>query len=148
MSLQPSGTLRIGTSDIEYRSIGSQPDDAPTIVMPHEGLGSSDAWGDFPNKLQAATGAGSLLYSRAGYGASSPVTCRVRSTSWKGKRSTCCLSCCKRSAFAAWASCWVIPDGASIAAIYAGGIQDHRVRGVILMAPHFITEDFLGGIDP
>jgi pimeloyl-ACP methyl ester carboxylesterase len=32
-------------------------------------------------------------------------------------------------------------DGASIAAIYAGSIQDHRVRGLALMAPHFFTED-------
>src|SRR5262249_59799746 len=32
-------------------------------------------------------------------------------------------------------------DGASIAAIYVGSIQDHRVRGLALMAPHFFTED-------
>ena len=32
-------------------------------------------------------------------------------------------------------------DGASIAAIYAGSVQDHRVRGLVLMAPHFFTED-------
>ena len=31
-------------------------------------------------------------------------------------------------------------DGASIAAIYAGSIQDHRIRGLVLMAPHFFTE--------
>src|SRR5437016_9701427 len=32
-------------------------------------------------------------------------------------------------------------DGASIAAIYAGGVQDHRVRGLSLIAPHFFSED-------
>jgi pimeloyl-ACP methyl ester carboxylesterase len=32
-------------------------------------------------------------------------------------------------------------DGASIAAIYAGSIQDHRVRALVLIAPHFFTED-------
>ncbi len=32
-------------------------------------------------------------------------------------------------------------DGASIAAIYAGSIQDHRVRGLVLIAPHFFVED-------
>jgi pimeloyl-ACP methyl ester carboxylesterase len=32
-------------------------------------------------------------------------------------------------------------DGASIAAIYAGGVQDHRVRALALIAPHFIVED-------
>ena len=32
-------------------------------------------------------------------------------------------------------------DGASIAAIYAGAHQDHRVEGVAMIAPHFIVED-------
>ena len=32
-------------------------------------------------------------------------------------------------------------DGASIAAIYAGAHQDHRVAGVAMIAPHFIVED-------
>jgi pimeloyl-ACP methyl ester carboxylesterase len=32
-------------------------------------------------------------------------------------------------------------DGASIAAIYAGSRQDHRVGGLVLIAPHFFTED-------
>ena len=30
---------------------------APTLVMLHEGLGCVGLWGDFPDKLQAATGA-------------------------------------------------------------------------------------------
>jgi pimeloyl-ACP methyl ester carboxylesterase len=32
-------------------------------------------------------------------------------------------------------------DGASIATIYAGSHQDHRVEGVAMIAPHFIVED-------
>jgi pimeloyl-ACP methyl ester carboxylesterase len=32
-------------------------------------------------------------------------------------------------------------DGATIAAIYAGSVVDHRVRGLILIAPHFFTEE-------
>ncbi len=32
-------------------------------------------------------------------------------------------------------------DGASIATIFAGAHADHRVRGVGLIAPHFIVED-------
>src|SRR6476661_2148174 len=72
-SLSPTGTLRIGDSALEYRMIGPSPGDAPTIVMLHEGLGSTALWSDFPDKLQAATGTGVFVYSRAGYGASSPV---------------------------------------------------------------------------
>src|SRR5207237_1769533 len=73
MTLAPSGLLTIGGSDLEYRLIGPPPDQAPTIVMLHEGLGSAALWGDFPDQLQQATGAGVFVYSRAGYGASSPV---------------------------------------------------------------------------
>ncbi len=72
-TLSPSGFLRIGAADLEYRMIGPSPEQAPTIVMLHEGLGSVGLWGDFPEKLQAATGAGVFVYSRAGYGASTPV---------------------------------------------------------------------------
>src|SRR6202165_1266664 len=72
-SLKPSGFLTIGSSDLEYRMIGPSPDDAPTIVMLHEGLGSAGLWGDFPEKLQAATPTGLSAYSRAGYGASNPA---------------------------------------------------------------------------
>ena len=32
-------------------------------------------------------------------------------------------------------------DGASIATIYCGNVEDHRVRGLVLMTPHFFTED-------
>ena len=86
--LAPSGMLRVGGSELEYRMIGPQPDEAPTIVMLHEGLGSAGLWGDFPTKLQAATGAGVFVYSRAGYGASSPVTLpRPRRTLSSGRNS-------------------------------------------------------------
>src|SRR5882672_12754749 len=73
MILSPTGFLTIGAADLEYRMIGPSPLDAPTIVMLHEGLGSAGLWGDFPQLLQAATGAGIFLYSRAGYGASTPA---------------------------------------------------------------------------
>src|SRR5712672_3623431 len=72
-ALASTGTLRIGASDLEYRMIGPSPDDAPTIVMLHEGLGCAGLWGDFPDRLAAATGAGVFVYSRAGYGKSTPV---------------------------------------------------------------------------
>src|SRR3954467_2544852 len=72
-TLSPTGFLTIGNSNLEYRMIGPSPQDAPTIVMLHEGLGSAGLWGDFPQQLQAATGAGVFLYSRSGYGASTPV---------------------------------------------------------------------------
>jgi pimeloyl-ACP methyl ester carboxylesterase len=56
-TLSPTGFLTIAAADLEYRMIGPAPADAPTIVMLHEGLGSAGLWGDFPDRLQAATGA-------------------------------------------------------------------------------------------
>src|SRR6476620_9383088 len=73
MTLSDSGFLATGAHNLEYRMLGPRPEAAPTIVMLHEGLGCVDLWGDFPEKLQKATGCGVFVYSRAGYGQSSPV---------------------------------------------------------------------------
>jgi pimeloyl-ACP methyl ester carboxylesterase len=138
--LADQGFLSLADMRLEYRMIGPRPDAAATIVLLHEGLGAVASWGGFADELAAATGAGVFAYSRAGYGASSPAQL-PRPVSFMHDE-----------------ACEVLPrvldaigfhrglmvghsDGASIAAIYAGSIQDHRVRGLALMAPHFFTED-------
>ena len=140
MTLAPSGFLRIGTSNLEYRMIGPSPHEAPTIVMLHEGLGSAGLWGDFPEKLQAATGAGVFVYSRAGYGASTPVQL-PRPLDYMQIEA---LDVLPKLLDAIGFRRGILvghSDGASIAAIYAGGTGDHRVRAIALIAPHFVTED-------
>jgi pimeloyl-ACP methyl ester carboxylesterase len=140
MALSPSGFLRIGASDLEYRFIGPAPDEAPTIVMLHEGLGSAGLWGDFPEKLQAATGAGVFVYSRAGYGASTPVKL-PRPLDYMQIEA---LDVLPKLLDAIGFRRGILvghSDGASIAAIYAGGVGDNRVRAIVLIAPHFIVED-------
>ncbi len=139
-TLQPSGFLTIGASDLEYRMIGPAPDQAPTIVMLHEGLGSAALWGDFPDRLQAATGAGVFVYSRAGYGASSPVKL-PRPLDYMHVEALDVLPKLLDTIGFRRGLLVGHSDGASIAAIYAGGVQDHRVRAIALMAPHFIVED-------
>jgi pimeloyl-ACP methyl ester carboxylesterase len=113
--LSDEGFLDVAPLRLEYRMIGPRPDAAPTIVMLHEGLGSAGLWNSFPDHIASATGAGVFAYSRAGYG-QSPAGKLPRSTSF-------------------------LNEEASIAAIYAGSIQDHRVRGLVLIAPHFFTEE-------
>jgi pimeloyl-ACP methyl ester carboxylesterase len=125
---------------IEAQWHGPKPDQAPTLVLLHEGLGSVAMWRDFPRALAARAGYGVLVYSRRGYGKSDP-----RPLPWP-------RSYMHDEAFD------VLPhvldhagirktvlighsDGASIATIYAGGVQDFRVRGLALMAPHFFVED-------
>ncbi|HKH34653.1 MAG TPA: alpha/beta hydrolase, partial [Beijerinckiaceae bacterium] len=73
MPLADEGFLKIDSARLEYRMVGPRPHEAPTIVILHEGLGSVSLWGDFPEKLAEATRAGVVVYSRAGYGRSSPV---------------------------------------------------------------------------
>jgi pimeloyl-ACP methyl ester carboxylesterase len=137
--LSDDGFLELDMMRLEYRMIGPRPDQAPTLVVLHEGLGCVGLWDDFPDRLAQATGAGVFVYSRAGYGRSSPAALP------------------RTVRFMHEEACEVLPrvlqaigfrrgllvghsDGASIAAIYAGSIQDHRVRGLALMAPHFFTE--------
>jgi pimeloyl-ACP methyl ester carboxylesterase len=139
-TLVPSGFLSIGGSNLEYRMIGPMPDQAPTIVMLHEGLGSAALWGDFPDRLQAATGAGVFVYSRAGYGASSPAAL-PRPIDYMHVEALDVLPKLLDAIGFRRGLLVGHSDGASIAAIYAGGVQDHRVRAIVLMAPHFIVED-------
>ncbi len=138
--LATAGFLRVGACDLEYRMIGPAPEDAPTIVMLHEGLGSVGLWGDFPDRLQAATGFGVLAYSRAGYGASTPVKL-PRPLHYMHIEALEVLPKLLDQIGFRRGLLLGHSDGASIAAIYAGGVADHRVRGVAMIAPHFVVED-------
>src|SRR5262249_19154185 len=127
MTLAPSGFINISGSDLEYRMIGPKPHEAPTIVMLHEGLGSLGLCGDFPDKLQAATSVGVFVYSRAGYGASTPVTL-PRPLDYMQREALDVLPKILEAIGFRRGILVGHSDGASIAAIYAGGVQDHRVR--------------------
>jgi pimeloyl-ACP methyl ester carboxylesterase len=139
MSLSDSGFLDIGAQQLEYRMIGPRPDAAPTLVMLHEGLGTATMWGHFPEQLAQATGAGVFLYSRAGYGQSSPVQL-PRPFSYMHDEARDVLP--KVLDAIGFRRGVIIghSDGASITTIYAGSRQDHRVGGLVLIAPHFFTE--------
>ncbi len=139
-ALAAEGFLDVGSSRLEYRMLGPSPADAPTLLLLHEGLGSAKLWGDFAAQLAAATGAGVFAWSRAGYGASSPVAL-PRPLDYMQIEALEVLP--KLLAEIGFRRGLLIghSDGASIAAIYAGGVQDHRIRGVAMIAPHFVVED-------
>jgi len=139
-TLSPTGFLTIGAQNLEYRMIGPPPEHAPTIIMLHEGLGSAALWGDFPEKLQAATSAGVFVYSRAGYGASTPVKLPRPLDYMHIEALEVLPKLLERIGFRRGLLVGH-SDGASIAAIYAGSVQDHRIQGLALIAPHFIVED-------
>lgn len=112
---------------------------APTLVLLHEGLGCVALWRQFPEQLALATGCPVFLYSRAGYGGSSP-----RALPWP-------LDYMQQEGLhglpavldaAGIGPCVLVghSDGASIALVNAGGVADSRVRGLVVMAPHVFTE--------
>ena len=140
MALADAGFLDIGAQRLEYRFIGPQPDKVPTLVLLHEGLGCVGLWNDFPDKLAAATGTGVFVYSRAGYGKSGPVSL-PRPLSYMHDEARGTLP--KLLDAIGFRRGLLIghSDGASITAIYAGSHQDHRIGGLVLIAPHFFTED-------
>jgi pimeloyl-ACP methyl ester carboxylesterase len=140
VTLADEGFLELDPLRLEYRMIGPRPESAPTIVMLHEGLGSVGLWGGFPDAVAAATGAGVFVYSRAGYGKSKPGA-MPRSVAFMHEEAGTVLPRVLEAIGFQRGLLLGHSDGASIATIYAGSVQDHRVRGLVLIAPHFFIED-------
>lgn len=133
-------SIKVNGRRIEAIWFGPEPDQAPTLVLLHEGLGCVSMWRDFPEELAARTGYGVLVYSRAGYGKSDPVPL-PRPLGYMHNEAFDVLPHVLDQAGVKKTILVGHSDGASIATIYAGGRQDFRVRGLVLMAPHFFVED-------
>lgn len=128
---------------LEARCWGPSPDEANTIVLLHEGLGCVDLWRNFPEKLAVQTGLGVFAYSRQGYGHSDP--CQLpRPIKYMSIEAIEVLPKVLDAIGFRQGSLLGHSDGASIAAIYAGKVNDPRVKNTVLMAPHFFTES--GGL--
>ncbi|MSP44764.1 MAG: alpha/beta hydrolase [Xanthobacteraceae bacterium] len=139
-TLSDQGFLDLPPHRLEYRMAGPRPHEAPTLILLHQGLGSAGQWDDLPEKLSAATGCGVFVYSRAGYGFSSPAALPRRLDFMHVEARETLPRLLDAIGFRQGLLVGH-SDGASIAAIYAGSVQDHRMRGLVLMAPHFIVED-------
>jgi pimeloyl-ACP methyl ester carboxylesterase len=140
MMLAARGVLDVAGKRLEYAHLGPQPEDAPTLVLLHEGLGCVGLWGDFPDRLQRATDCGVFVYSRAGYGASDPVEL-PRPLDYMQREAREVVpplldAIGIRSGVLVGHS-----DGASIAAVHLGQIRDPRIGAAVLIAPHFLVED-------
>ena len=119
---------------------GPPAEDAPTLVLLHEGLGSVGLWRGFPARLAAATGCGVFAWSRAGYGRSdgNPPPWPLDYMKIEAADRLAPVL-----AAAGVGRCVLVghSDGGTIAACYAGTHDDPRVRGLVLLAPHFLVED-------
>lgn len=130
---------------IEYTFVGVTHPDAPLIVFLHEGLGSVAMWRNFPAQLCAAIGARGLVYSRPGYGKSTP---RPHSQKWGvdfmhvHARDMLPGFLAALGIDTAHDKPWLFghSDGGSIALLHAA-LFPQSVAGVIVAAPHIFVED-------
>jgi pimeloyl-ACP methyl ester carboxylesterase len=125
---------------LETACWGPTPDAAPTLVLLHEGLGSVSLWRDFPKRLADATGCGVLAFSRYGYGKSDPEPLPWPMSYMHREAEQVLPGVLDRAGVRRHVLIGH-SDGASIAAIHAGGVADSRRAGVVLLAPHFFIEE-------
>lgn len=124
---------------IEYEWVGQG---ARTIVFLHEGLGSRAMWRDFPAKLSAALGMRGLVYSRPGYGKSTPRDADERWEPDFMHRQAHEVLPQLLDAVGVNQPVWLYghSDGGSIALLFAARFPV-RTAGVIVAAPHIFVED-------
>jgi len=134
------GFIEIGDSRLEYRLWDGISPNRPTLVLLHEGLGSVALWRDFPGRLAAETGLAVFAYSRAGYGGSSPCAL-PRPMSYLHDEARDVLPAVLSAAGIGRSILVGHSDGGSIAALHAGMVDDPGRIGIVIMAPHFFTED-------
>ena len=129
---------------IEHAWLNRERAEEPLLLFLHEGLGSLAMWKDFPARLCAALGWRGLVYSRPGYGRSTP---RSADETWD-------VDFMHRQAHEllpallgalridpAHERLWLFghSDGASIALLYAAR-WPQAPAGLIVLAPHILVE--------
>ena len=130
---------------LEYRDIAATDVNTPTLVLLHEGLGCVAMWRDFPQKLAAATGCRTIVFSRAGYGHSEAYA-EPRSPRYMHHEGEVMLPAFLDALGIERPVLVGHSDGGSIALIFAGAFPQ-RPLGVAVMAPHEFVEDItLAGI--
>jgi pimeloyl-ACP methyl ester carboxylesterase len=133
------------TVQIEHGWIAPERTGAPLLVFLHEGLGSLAMWKDFPQRLCAAASCRGLVYSRPGYGRSTP---RAADEAWdvdfmhRQAREVLPALLAALGVDTERQAPWLFghSDGGSIALLHAAAFPQ-RVAGLIVVAPHIVVED-------
>jgi pimeloyl-ACP methyl ester carboxylesterase len=126
---------------LEYQWVGCAESDYPVVVFLHEGLGSISLWRDFPQRFCSENGFRGIVFSRYGYGRSTP---RPRGEpvpiSYLHEQAHDALPAFLRTLGIERPWLFGHSDGASIALLHAARYPDHA-SGIIVMAPHIFVED-------
>ena len=126
---------------IEYQWVGISNAAAPTLVFLHEGLGSVALWKEFPDTLCQRLQMRGLVYSRPGYGSSTPRNANdywdkdfMHQQAWEVLPTLLATLNVQ--------SPWLLghSDGGSIALLYASRFTE-QCAGAIVVAPHIMVED-------
>ncbi len=133
--------VEVAGAQLETKTIvpGTLDPSLPTLVLLHEGLGCVDMWRDFPEQLVANSGCPVVVYSRQGYGRSSPCAL-PRPLSYMHTEA---LDVLPQFISKIELSDYILighSDGASIALIHAGSEKRQGLKGVVSMAPHVFCE--------
>lgn len=141
-----SATALHGPLRLEYCWISPELREAPIAIFLHEGLGSVSIWQDWPQSLCSRLGMRGLVYSRPGYGHSTPrphdVKWPVDFMSVQAHDVLPALLDALGVGAAERRRLWLIghSDGGSIALLYASAFPD-ALAGAVVIAPHVFVED-------
>ncbi|MET3378747.1 MULTISPECIES: alpha/beta fold hydrolase [Variovorax] len=131
------------TVRIECQWIAPERTDAPLIVFLHEGLGSVAMWKDFPARVCEAASARGLVFSRPGYGRSTPrADDEIWDVDFMHRQAHEVLPALFTALGLGDEKLWLFghSDGGSIALLYASRFPE-KVEGLIVLAPHIFVED-------
>ncbi len=124
---------------IEVRWVGDGASAQPTVVFLHEGLGSVAMWKDFPERFCTEHGFRGLVFSRYGYGQSTP---KHADECWSpdfmhAQAHEVIPALFKRLGIV---RPWLFghSDGGSIALLHAARFD---VAGIVVVAPHILVEE-------
>ncbi len=124
---------------LELDWVGAAASAHPTVVFLHEGLGSVAMWKGFPARLCAAHGLRGLVFSRYGYGRSTP---KPPDEHWTPDFMHVQAHEVLPALFERLGvrRPWLFghSDGGSIALLHAARFE---VAGIIVVAPHLFVED-------
>ncbi|MDY7578412.1 alpha/beta hydrolase [Herbaspirillum sp. RTI4] len=125
---------------LEYQWVGAEKSDYPVVVFLHEGLGSIALWKDFPQQFCAQHGLKGLVFSRYGYGNSTPRPADERfPVDFMHQQAREVLPLFFKEVGVT--SPWLFghSDGGSIALLYAA-FSPEQVSGIVVVAPHIFVE--------